>query len=291
MSTAFQNQGCQMELKAGELDIPVSALNLFNTVAILMLIPVFDGVVYPYFKKAGWNGGKGLTMLQKIGIGFFVAMLAVITAGILESIRKDMAPEAKSYLDGGADKMSPCRNEDDYNPYKYQKYRAGKDDYEPMFCSKKSGCNIYDNKGYLALECIDCDDIPQVAPVSVFWQVPQFLLIGTSEILASVTGLEFFYSQAPSSMRSVCQSLNLLTNALGAWLVIPLIYIVNVNPNSQWVPDDVNEGYLANFFFLLAALMVLAMGLLYYFAKDYEYKQPDDVVTRRKSLQGSFADK
>lgn len=117
-------------------------------------------------------------------------------------------------------------------------------------------------------------------------------------------------------MRSVCQSLNLLTNAMGAWIVIPLIYLVNVDSDRQWVPDDVNEGYLANFFFLLvhfaclfvvgcssaysgtnfalrtqAGLMVLAMGLLYYFAKDYEYKTPDDAIARRKSLQGSFADK
>lgn len=28
----------------------------------------------------------------------------------------------------------------------------------------------------------------QVSPISVMWQIPQFILIGTSEILASVTG-------------------------------------------------------------------------------------------------------
>jgi hypothetical protein len=52
-------------------------------------------------------------------------------------------------------------------------------------------------------------------------------------------------------MRSVAQSLNLFTNALGSWIVIPLIYIVNVDPSHQWVPEDVNHGYLENFFFLL----------------------------------------
>lgn len=36
--------------------------------------------------------------------------------------------------------------------------------------------------------------------------------------------------QAPSSMRSVTQSLNLFTNALGSFLVIPLLMIVNSNP-------------------------------------------------------------
>lgn len=33
-----------------------------------------------------------------------------------------------------------------------------------------------------------CGLSPQVSPISVMWQIPQFILIGTSEILASVTG-------------------------------------------------------------------------------------------------------
>lgn len=36
-------------------------------------------------------------------------------------------------------------------------------------------------------------------------QIPQFILVGTSEILAYATALEFFYSEAPTSMRSVSQ--------------------------------------------------------------------------------------
>jgi dipeptide/tripeptide permease len=63
MSTAFQNQGCQMNLELAGTEIPVSALNCFDTLAILMLVPVFDQVLYPYCKKIGYP----LTMLQKIG--------------------------------------------------------------------------------------------------------------------------------------------------------------------------------------------------------------------------------
>ena len=39
--------------------------------------------------------------------------------------------------------------------------------------------------------------------------------------------LTSFPSQAPTSMRSVTQSLNLFTNALGSFSVIPLLLIVN----------------------------------------------------------------
>ncbi|CAM9778944.1 unnamed protein product, partial [Discosporangium mesarthrocarpum] len=59
-------------------------------------------------------------------------------------------------------------------------------------------------------------------------QVPQFLLIGASEILSSVTSIEFFYSEAPSTMRGVSAGLNLLTTALGAWATVPLLKLVSV---------------------------------------------------------------
>lgn len=64
MSTAFQNQGCQMDLSIGSTLIPVSALNCFDTISILILVPIFDGYIYPYMKAKG----QPLTMLQKIGI-------------------------------------------------------------------------------------------------------------------------------------------------------------------------------------------------------------------------------
>ncbi|KAK8242245.1 peptide transporter PTR2-A [Phyllosticta capitalensis] len=54
--------------------------------------------------------------------------------------------------------------------------------------------------------------------VHVLVQTPAYLLLGVSEILASVTGLEWAFTQAPASMKSFIMSLFLLTTALGAML-------------------------------------------------------------------------
>lgn len=51
--------------------------------------------------------------------------------------------------------------------------------------------------------------------VSILWQIPQYVLVTAGEILFSITGLEFAYSQAPNSMKSVVQSFWLLTVAAG----------------------------------------------------------------------------
>jgi dipeptide/tripeptide permease len=64
IATTFQNQGCQMDLSFGDIgSVPVSAVSSFDTLAILMLVPVFDQVIYPYCAKHGMP----LSTLQRMG--------------------------------------------------------------------------------------------------------------------------------------------------------------------------------------------------------------------------------
>jgi POT family proton-dependent oligopeptide transporter len=56
-------------------------------------------------------------------------------------------------------------------------------------------------------------------PLHVLWQFPQHLLLVTGEVLVSVTGLEFAYSQAPKSMKSFIQSFYLFTGMLFVTIV------------------------------------------------------------------------
>ncbi|KAF2876579.1 peptide transporter-like protein PTR2 [Massariosphaeria phaeospora] len=54
--------------------------------------------------------------------------------------------------------------------------------------------------------------------IHVAWQAPAYILVALSEILASITGLEFAYTQAPENMKSFIMSLFLLTSAGGSAL-------------------------------------------------------------------------
>jgi POT family proton-dependent oligopeptide transporter len=47
------------------------------------------------------------------------------------------------------------------------------------------------------------------------WQIPQYLFLTTGEVLVSVTGLEFSYTQAPRSMKSTIMSIWFLTVGVG----------------------------------------------------------------------------
>ena len=96
-------------------------------------------------------------------------------AAFVEIARQDYAPTPGNYYDKSArDNITPCQDIDDYNPYQYQDYLAGVNDVDtkPAYCHQT--CNDYYTVGdvtYLNLTCIDCDNIPQMSGISVFWQV------------------------------------------------------------------------------------------------------------------------
>lgn len=69
--------------------------------------------------------------------------------------------------------------------------------------------------------------------IHVALQTPAYVLLGTSEILASITGLEYAYTKAPMSMKSFIMSIFLLTNAVGSALGIALSP-TSENPKFVW---------------------------------------------------------
>lgn len=70
--------------------------------------------------------------------------------------------------------------------------------------------------------------------IHVAIQAPAYLLIGLSEIFASITGLEYAFTKAPASMKSFIMSLFLLTSAFGSALSIALSPTA-VDPKLLWM--------------------------------------------------------
>ena len=79
---------------------------------------------------------------------------------------------------------------------------------------------------------------------SLLWQLPQYVFLTTGEVLVSVTGLEFSYTQAPRAMRSTIMSIWFLTVFLGNMLTALITEVVRL------------EG--AGYFWMFAALMLAA---------------------------------
>lgn len=117
----------------------------------------------------------------------------------------------------------------------------------------------------------------ETIPMSIFWQVPQYFLIGAAEVFTNIGQMEFFYGQAPDAMRSLCAALSLTTNALGNYVSTLLVTIVTKvttrNGSLGWIPDNMNRGHLDYFYWLLTILSLINFIVYLLIAKRYTYKK------------------
>ena len=215
MSNLFVLQGSYMDIKINNFEIPPASLSIFDTLSVILWVPVYDFALVPLARK--YTGHKsGITQLQRMGTGLVISIFAMLAAGTLEVVR----------------------------------------------------LGIVKRNNYYDLEHM---------PMSIFWQVPQYFLIGCAEVFTFIGQLEFFYDQAPDSMRSLCSALSLTTVSLGNYLSSLLVTIVmsvsTKGGKPGWIPDNLNRGQLHNFFWLLSVLSVLNLGAYIVVAKWYTYKR------------------
>uniref|UniRef100_A0A669EIE8 Solute carrier family 15 member 1 n=1 Tax=Oreochromis niloticus TaxID=8128 RepID=A0A669EIE8_ORENI len=100
--------------------------------------------------------------------------------------------------------------------------------------------------------------------VHMAWQIIQYFLMTSGEVVFSVTGLEFSYSQAPSNMKSVLQAGWLLTVAVGN--IIVLIVAEAATLKDQWAE-----------YILFASLLVLVCIIFAIMAYFYTYTDPTKI--------------
>lgn len=90
-STLFTKQGSTMDRNMGShFEIPAASLQSFTTIIILTLIPLYDKVFVPIVSRLTGHQ-RGITMLQRIGVGLFLSILCMIAAAITERKRVDVA--------------------------------------------------------------------------------------------------------------------------------------------------------------------------------------------------------
>ena len=103
--------------------------------------------------------------------------------------------------------------------------------------------------------------------VSIWWQVLAYLILTTSEVLVSITALEFAYTQAPKRMKSVVMGLFLVTVTLGNAFVSALTQA------KEFIAGMIGSEFgQAEFFWFFAITAVIVGGLLAVRARFYEQR-------------------
>ncbi|XP_027709914.1 solute carrier family 15 member 1 isoform X2 [Vombatus ursinus] len=128
-------------------------------------------------------------------------------------------------------------------------------------------------------------DIPPNT-VNMALQIPQYFLLTCGEVVFSITGLEFSYSQAPSNMKSVLQAGWLLTVAFGN--IIVLIVAGAGQFGEQWAEYIVFAALL-----LVVCIIFAIMTYFYTYVNPTEIEAQfdnDDDKTKKLGKVGDVSD-
>ncbi|XP_010943513.1 protein NRT1/ PTR FAMILY 7.2 isoform X4 [Elaeis guineensis] len=99
MASLFVEQGASMNTNIGTFHIPPASMSVFDILSVLFFIVIYRRVLIPVMSRLSQNP-KGLTELQRMGVGLVIGMLAMVAAGVVEveRLKRVEVPDEPSSL-------------------------------------------------------------------------------------------------------------------------------------------------------------------------------------------------
>ncbi|AES87363.2 peptide/nitrate transporter [Medicago truncatula] len=117
-------------------------------------------------------------------------------------------------------------------------------------------------------------DGKETSSLSIFWQIPQYVLVGVAEAFVYVAQMNFFTAQAPDGLKSLGMGLSMSSSAVGSYVANTILTVVmkitSTHGRPGWVSPNLNDGHLDWFFFLSACLT--GINLIFYIVCARRYK-------------------
>lgn len=207
--TFFTNQGMLMNHKVGStFVIPPAILQSSTTMSVILLMPLYDKIFVP-LTRLFTREEKGITVLQRTGIGMVLSVVAMIVAAAVESKRLRLTSEGDA------------------------------------------------------------------TQLSIFWLLPQYILLGVADVFTVVGMQEFFYTQVPSTMRTIGIALYLSVFGFGSFLGAFLIAVLEtttarMGDGHGWFSDDPQQERLDKYYLFLALASTISFVFFTYLCKYYQ---------------------
>ncbi|XP_024991019.1 protein NRT1/ PTR FAMILY 4.6-like isoform X1 [Cynara cardunculus var. scolymus] len=120
-------------------------------------------------------------------------------------------------------------------------------------------------------------DTHEPLPITFLWIAFQYLFLGSADLFTLAGLLEFFFTEAPATMRSLATSLSFASLAMGYYLSTVIVSVVNSATGSSdhrgWLSGgNFNHYDLEKFYWLMCALSALNFLHYLFWAHRYKYR-------------------
>ncbi|GAA0184454.1 transporter [Lithospermum erythrorhizon] len=121
-------------------------------------------------------------------------------------------------------------------------------------------------------------DSTKQLPLTFFWIAFQYLFLGSADLFTLAGLLEFFFTEAPSTMRSLATSLSWASLAMGYYLSTVIVSIVNSvtgdSHNNAWLSgENLNHYRLDLFYWLMCGMSTVNFLHYLFWAVRYKYNR------------------
>ncbi|CAN6705335.1 unnamed protein product [Malus baccata var. baccata] len=217
INTLFVKQGTTLDRSlGGHFRIPAASLGSFVTLSMLLSVPLYDRYFVPLV-RARTKNPRGITLLQRLGIGFMIQVIAIAVAYAVEVRR--------------------------------------------MYVIRVHHVN----------------GPKEIVPMSIFWLLPQYVLLGIADVFNAIGLLEFFYDQSPEDMQSLGTTFFTsgigVGNFLNSFLVTMVDKITRRNGGKSWIANNLNDCHLDYYYGFLMVISILNLGAFLWASCKYIYKR------------------
>ncbi|KAJ0978415.1 hypothetical protein J5N97_013889 [Dioscorea zingiberensis] len=230
VNTLFVKQGTTLDRTIDHghsFQIPAASLGSFVTISMLLSVPSMTATSSLSMQRRTSNP-RGITLLQRLGIGFAFHIAVTGVAYVVELKRMH------------AIKIHNVRGPND------------------------------------------------VVPMSIFWLLPQYILLGVGDVFNAIGLLEFFYDQSPEDMQSLGTTFFTsgigVGNFLNSFLVTVVDNLTRRGGRKSWIGNNLNDSHLDYYYGFLMVISTLNLVAFVWVSRGYQYKKESLEVTSEAKL-------
>ncbi|XP_004511030.1 protein NRT1/ PTR FAMILY 5.4 [Cicer arietinum] len=122
------------------------------------------------------------------------------------------------------------------------------------------------------------DNPSEILPMSIWWLLPQYMITGVSDAFTIVGLQELFYDQMPEGLRSLGAAAYISIVGVGSFvsnIIIVIVEVITSKSGEKWLGNNINRAHLDDYYWVMAVLCALNLGVYMWIAKCYEYKKVD----------------